>query len=170
MQVSIPDSEVPSGTSRSAVLRSDCSRRSTPSPACRRRADELPAVERARRRDRLRDRRPRRNRGRPGAGDRRPRRHARLLPGDGHPPRARARCSARWTQAERPARDHQRQHGAKKYWPNEDPIGQRIIVSWNDPGPDEIVGVVGDVRQETLEKEVRPAIYWPPSHGSRTRS
>ena len=36
-------------------------------------------------------------------------------------------------------------------------------MSWNDPGPDEIVGVVGDVRQETLEKEVRPSIYWPPS-------
>ena len=36
-------------------------------------------------------------------------------------------------------------------------------MSWNDPGPDEIVGVVGDVRQETLEDEVRPSIYWPPS-------
>jgi predicted permease len=52
---------------------------------------------------------------------------------------------------------------ARRYWPNADPIGQQIIVSWNDPGPDEIVGVVGDVRQETLEKEVRPSIYWPPS-------
>ena len=52
---------------------------------------------------------------------------------------------------------------ARKYWANEDPIGQHIIVSWNDPGPDEIVGVVGDVRQETLEKETRPSIYWPPS-------
>ena len=36
-------------------------------------------------------------------------------------------------------------------------------MAWNDPGPDEIVGVIGDVREETLEKEVRPAIYWPPS-------
>jgi putative ABC transport system permease protein len=52
---------------------------------------------------------------------------------------------------------------ARKYWPNEDPIGQRISVYWNDPGPDEIIGVVGDVRQETLEKEVRPSIYWPPA-------
>jgi putative ABC transport system permease protein len=52
---------------------------------------------------------------------------------------------------------------ARQYWPNQDPIGQRIIVSWNDEGPDEIVGVVGDVRQENLEKEVRPSIYWPPS-------
>jgi putative ABC transport system permease protein len=52
---------------------------------------------------------------------------------------------------------------ARKYWPDEDPIGQHIIVAWNDPGPDEIIGVVGDVRQETLEKEVRPSIYWPPA-------
>ena len=34
---------------------------------------------------------------------------------------------------------------------------------WNDPGEDEIIGVVGDVRQETLEEEVRPSIYWPPA-------
>ena len=52
---------------------------------------------------------------------------------------------------------------ARKYWPNEDPIGHRIIVSWYDEEPDEIVGVVGDVRQETLEKETRPSIYWPPA-------
>jgi putative ABC transport system permease protein len=52
---------------------------------------------------------------------------------------------------------------ARTYWPNEDPIGQHVIVNWYDQDPDEIVGVVGDVRQETLEKEVRPSIYWPPS-------
>ncbi len=52
---------------------------------------------------------------------------------------------------------------ARTYWPDEDPIGKQIVVAWNDPGPDVIVGVVGDVRQETLEKEVRPSIYWPPS-------
>jgi putative ABC transport system permease protein len=52
---------------------------------------------------------------------------------------------------------------ARKHWPGEDPLGQHIIVEWNDPGPDEIVGIVGDVRQETLEKSERPSIYWPPS-------
>jgi putative ABC transport system permease protein len=52
---------------------------------------------------------------------------------------------------------------ARKYFPNEDPIGRSIIVSWNDPGPDEIVGVVGDVRQQDLETEARATIYWPPS-------
>jgi putative ABC transport system permease protein len=36
------------------------------------------------------------------------------------------------------------------------------VVNWNDPGPDEIVGVVGDVRQQDLETEARATIYWPP--------
>ena len=52
---------------------------------------------------------------------------------------------------------------ATKHFPNQDPIGKSIIVSWNDAGPDEIVGVVGDVRQQDLETEARATIYWPPS-------
>jgi putative ABC transport system permease protein len=52
---------------------------------------------------------------------------------------------------------------ARTFWPNQDPIGQQIHVCWDDPGADTIVGVVADVRQETLEKDVRPSIYWPPS-------
>ena len=52
---------------------------------------------------------------------------------------------------------------AKKYFPGEDPIGRSIIVAWNDEGPDEIVGVVGDVRQQELETEARATIYWPPA-------
>jgi putative ABC transport system permease protein len=52
---------------------------------------------------------------------------------------------------------------ARMYWPGQDPLGQHIVVEWYDPGPDEIVGIVGDVRQETLEKSERPSIYWPPS-------
>jgi putative ABC transport system permease protein len=52
---------------------------------------------------------------------------------------------------------------ARKYWPGQDPLGQQIVVNWNDEGPDDIVGIVGDVRQDTLEKEDRPSIYWPPS-------
>ena len=51
---------------------------------------------------------------------------------------------------------------ANKHFPGEDPIGKSIIVAWNDPGPDEIVGVVGDVRQQDLETEPRATIYWPP--------
>jgi putative ABC transport system permease protein len=52
---------------------------------------------------------------------------------------------------------------ARTYFPNTDPIGQHVIVSWNDEGPDEIIGVVGDVRQADLETEARPTVYWPPS-------
>jgi putative ABC transport system permease protein len=52
---------------------------------------------------------------------------------------------------------------AKKYFRGEDPVGKSLIVSWNDEKPDEIVGVVGDVRQQDLETEARACIYWPPS-------
>ena len=50
-----------------------------------------------------------------------------------------------------------------KYFKGEDPIGKSIVVGWNDQGPDEIVGVVGDVRNQDLETEARATIYWPPS-------
>jgi putative ABC transport system permease protein len=52
---------------------------------------------------------------------------------------------------------------AKKYFKGKDPVGRSIVISWSDQGPDEIVGVVGDVRQQDLETEARPSIYWPPS-------
>ncbi|MEN3336791.1 MAG: hypothetical protein V7647_467 [Acidobacteriota bacterium] len=50
---------------------------------------------------------------------------------------------------------------ARKYWPGEDPIGKRIKVSWNNPREDEIIGVVGDVRQASLDTQARPTNYWP---------
>ena len=49
----------------------------------------------------------------------------------------------------------------RRHWPNEDPIGKRIKVSWNDTREDEIVGVVRDVKNQSLEVETRPTIYWP---------
>ncbi len=51
----------------------------------------------------------------------------------------------------------------RKYFAGTDPIGQRIVLSWNDEGPDEIVGVVGDVRSTTLESTPMPASYLPPA-------
>jgi putative ABC transport system permease protein len=51
---------------------------------------------------------------------------------------------------------------AKQFWPNESPLGRSIVVGWNDEGPDEIVGVVGDIRHATLETASRPMIYFPP--------
>jgi putative ABC transport system permease protein len=53
---------------------------------------------------------------------------------------------------------------ADKYFPGEDPIGRRIVFD-RVPEPDsrwrEIVGVVGNVRDETLALEEAPTIYAP---------
>jgi putative ABC transport system permease protein len=47
---------------------------------------------------------------------------------------------------------------ARKYFPNEDPLGQRLS-SWT--GPNEIIGVVGDAKHKDLDKETGPMSYWP---------
>lgn len=53
---------------------------------------------------------------------------------------------------------------AAKYWPDQDPIGQRITFG-NAQADDaewlEIVGVVGDVHHEALSVATDPEIYWP---------
>jgi putative ABC transport system permease protein len=49
---------------------------------------------------------------------------------------------------------------AKRYFPNTDPVGKQLEVFWDGSGPDEIVGVVGDIREGALNKEPEPAIYW----------
>ncbi len=50
---------------------------------------------------------------------------------------------------------------AEKYFPGEDPIGQKVHVSWNNERDDEIVGVVGDVRHAGLHEAPRAMTYWP---------
>lgn len=51
---------------------------------------------------------------------------------------------------------------AHHYFPNEDPLGQRIIVNEDDDKhPITIVGVVGDVKQYDLEQEPADMIYAP---------
>jgi predicted permease len=47
---------------------------------------------------------------------------------------------------------------ARKYFPNEDPLGKRLS-SWT--GPNEIIGVVGDAKHKDLDKETGPMSYWP---------
>jgi putative ABC transport system permease protein len=47
---------------------------------------------------------------------------------------------------------------ARKYFPNEDPLGKRIS-SWTQPN--EIIGVVGDAKHKALDKETGPMSYWP---------
>ena len=58
---------------------------------------------------------------------------------------------------------------ARRYWPNEDPIGKRVAVSYTGAGRTsdgqirwrEIVGVVGDVKQHGLDENPDPAVYLP---------
>jgi len=50
---------------------------------------------------------------------------------------------------------------ARKYFPGENPIGQRLIVDWDPKVADEIVGVAGDVKETALAEKANPAIYWP---------
>jgi predicted permease len=51
----------------------------------------------------------------------------------------------------------------KQFYPNQNPIGQRLIVEGSNNKPSEIVGVVGDVRDEELASKGRVAIYQPES-------
>jgi len=48
---------------------------------------------------------------------------------------------------------------AKRFWPNGDPLNDQIIIG-NQP-PSQIVGVVGDVHDDFLNREPRPDIYEP---------
>jgi putative ABC transport system permease protein len=51
---------------------------------------------------------------------------------------------------------------ARQYWPNESPIGGQVTMKdWGPPLTGEVVGVVGDVKANGLDKETRPMIYWP---------
>lgn len=50
---------------------------------------------------------------------------------------------------------------ARIYWPNANPIGQRVTMKdWGPPLTGEIVGVVGDVKANGLDTAVMPMIYW----------
>ncbi len=50
---------------------------------------------------------------------------------------------------------------AKKYWPNADPIGQRIKETSNEQVWREIVGIVGSVRHEARERELEAEMLVP---------
>lgn len=53
----------------------------------------------------------------------------------------------------------------KRMFPNEDPIGKRLVVNMKtDNEPGEIIGVVGDVRHGTLADKVNAFVYYPQSH------
>jgi putative ABC transport system permease protein len=51
---------------------------------------------------------------------------------------------------------------ARRYFPNEDPIGKQITLRFfGPPALVQIVGVVGDVRQQGLESEAEPSVFVP---------
>jgi predicted permease len=51
---------------------------------------------------------------------------------------------------------------ARQYFPDTNPIGQRLIIDMKDENkPDEIIGVVGDAKYATLEGEPHAMVYWP---------
>jgi len=51
--------------------------------------------------------------------------------------------------------------GAKRYWNGENPVGRRIRFEEDEDKWVEIVGVVGDVRQSSIEAEPKPELYIP---------
>ena len=51
---------------------------------------------------------------------------------------------------------------ARRHFPNGDPIGQRLdVMMFEKPTPAEIIGIVGNVRYDSLVDEAPPAVYFP---------
>ena len=51
---------------------------------------------------------------------------------------------------------------AREAWPNEDPIGQQVVIDMKDKNvPSTIVGVVGDVKHAGLDSPAKTTSYWP---------
>jgi putative ABC transport system permease protein len=50
---------------------------------------------------------------------------------------------------------------ARRFWPNGNPLGGRLVVDANNGRVAEIVGVVGDVKPERIESQDWPTIYSP---------
>ncbi len=54
---------------------------------------------------------------------------------------------------------------ARKFFPNEDPIGKRITLDMTSYFPKAtIVGVVGDIRMNGMDREIYPQVFWPMAH------
>jgi putative ABC transport system permease protein len=49
---------------------------------------------------------------------------------------------------------------ARLFYPNEDPVGKQLTVEWDHPDkPYEIVGVVADIHQRSLDQDTKPGIF-----------
>jgi putative ABC transport system permease protein len=54
---------------------------------------------------------------------------------------------------------------ARQVYPNESPIGKRLVVLMkNENPPGEIIGVVGDIKHGSLSDKVRPMVYYSQAH------
>jgi putative ABC transport system permease protein len=49
---------------------------------------------------------------------------------------------------------------ARRYWPNDDPIGKRILSNFDEDQWTTIIGVVGDVKHTGLDAEANPENYY----------
>jgi putative ABC transport system permease protein len=50
---------------------------------------------------------------------------------------------------------------ARRYWPDEDPVGQTITLGFYNDQPRQIVGVVPDIRPSLRNRDPRPMMYVP---------
>jgi putative ABC transport system permease protein len=48
---------------------------------------------------------------------------------------------------------------ARRYWPDENPLGKKLKTRFSGPNFIEVIGVVGDTRQTGLEAEVKPEVF-----------
>jgi putative ABC transport system permease protein len=54
---------------------------------------------------------------------------------------------------------------ARQMYSNESPIGKRLVVLMkNENPPGEIIGVVGNVKHDSLSDKIRPGVYYPQAH------
>jgi predicted permease len=58
---------------------------------------------------------------------------------------------------------------AKHFWPHESPIGKRAVIGGRDRIECEIVGVVKDVKSESLREEAQATVYLPFQQNQRPR-
>jgi putative ABC transport system permease protein len=61
---------------------------------------------------------------------------------------------------------------ARRSWPDEDPVGRRFMIGPRDSGGPwfTVVGVVGDMRRQGLEREALPQIFMPLAQNHPSRS
>ncbi|HEX6164211.1 MAG TPA: ABC transporter permease, partial [Vicinamibacterales bacterium] len=57
---------------------------------------------------------------------------------------------------------------AKKYWPNENPIGQRIGQNIEDSGKTEIIGIIRDTKYDSVRDAAPATMYTPIRPGTRS--